>query len=376
MKPTHLLGRVCLASLMLLYPAVVGAFGSPPGEPAKVKIGLLVPGKNSLAARQGAELAVILANEKGGFNGRPFELLTRSMEGPWGTGSKQAVDLIFNFQVCAILGSHDGRNGHLVEQVSAKTRVVFLSAWAGDPTLSEAFVPWYFSCIPNDLQQAAAIIHEVYDLRKMNRVALVTDEDYDAQSASAAFLKKLGQAGKPKPLLFSYPAAGKDQQSLPGRISQSGAQAILLFCAPGNSRLIMGELRKAQLQLPVFGSLLLLNEDILSGQDFGNFDGRAYFPTGEWDRVKFEAFSRAYRNRYKKEPGAMAAYAFDGMSMLIEAMRKTGLEEPEMQKTLSTMQFEGVTGNIHFDDKGNRTGYFSLKVVSGGIPLMMGLAKK
>ena len=46
------------------------------------------------------------------------------------------------------MGSHDGRNAHLVEQVATKSQVVFLSAWASDPTLSQAFVPWFFSCVP------------------------------------------------------------------------------------------------------------------------------------------------------------------------------------------------------------------------------------
>src|SRR5450756_1253186 len=105
----------------------------------------LIPDNNSIAAKHGAEMAISKANEDGGFDGKPFQLVIRSMEGPWGTGSKQAVDLIFEENVCAIMGSPDGRNGHLVEQVTTKARIVFLSTWASDPTLAQAFVPWYFT---------------------------------------------------------------------------------------------------------------------------------------------------------------------------------------------------------------------------------------
>jgi branched-chain amino acid transport system substrate-binding protein len=140
------------------------------GEPGKsVKIGLLIPDNNSVAARQGAELAVRKANEDGGFQGRPFELVVRSMEGPWGTGSKQAVSLIFEEKVWALMGSHDGRNAHLVEQAATKAIVPFVSAWAGDPTLSQAFVPWFFNCVPNDSQQAETLIDEIYTKRKYTR---------------------------------------------------------------------------------------------------------------------------------------------------------------------------------------------------------------
>jgi ABC-type branched-subunit amino acid transport system substrate-binding protein len=102
------------------------SFQIPVKADTTVKIGLLIQDNNSLAARYGAELAIRKANETGGFRGKQFRLITRSMEGPWGTGSKQAVDLIDGENVCAILGSHDGRNAHLVEQVSAKERIVFL----------------------------------------------------------------------------------------------------------------------------------------------------------------------------------------------------------------------------------------------------------
>jgi len=62
----------------------------------------------------------------------------------------------------ALFGSHDSRNAHLVEQAATKSQVVFVSAWSGDPTLSQAFVPWFFNCVPNDYQQVASLIEEIY----------------------------------------------------------------------------------------------------------------------------------------------------------------------------------------------------------------------
>jgi len=77
-------------------------------------------------------MAIRKANEQGGYRNKPFQLVVRSMEGPWGTGSNQAVSLIFEDNVCALMSSGDGRNGHLIEQVAAKTRIVYLSSWASD----------------------------------------------------------------------------------------------------------------------------------------------------------------------------------------------------------------------------------------------------
>ena len=179
-----------------------------------VKIGLLINNNSTVAARNASEMAIEIANKEEGPDGLHFQLVVRSMEGPWGTGSKEAVNMVFTEKVWAIMGSHDGRNAHLVEQVIAKTGIVFLSAWATDPTLSQAFVPWYFSCEPNDIQQADALIEEIYDKRQMNKIATISDKSYDSSVALESFLKQLKKVGKPGPKQLFYDRSDKEFNDL------------------------------------------------------------------------------------------------------------------------------------------------------------------
>src|SRR5664279_567684 len=201
MRLTNLLTKVsCLTALLgLLVPNVL-AFQIPVNADSTIKIGLLIQDNNTLAARYGAEMAIHNDNQTGGLKGKKFQLLTRSMEGPWGTGSKQAVDLIDKENVCALMGSHDGRNAHLIEQVSAKERIVYLSSWASDPTLAQAFVPWYFSSAPTDIKQADALIEEIYNKRKLTKIAAVSGNDYDSKLSLENFVKQIKLAGKTDPL--------------------------------------------------------------------------------------------------------------------------------------------------------------------------------
>ena len=288
-----------------------------------IKIGLLIQNETSVAAKNGAELAIIKANSKGD-RGLKFELVVRSMEGPWGTGSNQAVTLIFDENVIAILGSHDGRNAHLVEQVAAKSRVVFLSAWSGDPTLAQAFVPWYFNCVPNDLQQADALIEEIYNKRKLSDIVLVSDKSYDSESQLNNFLKNVTKQGKAEPLHFLYDSTGTGINDLTEKITNQKTGCVILFLKPPASVKIIEQIKIKRINLPVFGSLELL-------------------------------------------PGADADYAFDGMNILIEAIRKGGTERENIQKALAEIKFEGVTGTIQFDDKGNRKGKPGFVEIKNGI---------
>jgi branched-chain amino acid transport system substrate-binding protein len=339
------------------------------GQDKSVKIGLLITDNKSVAARQGAETAIREANERGGLNGRPFRLVVRSMEGPWGTGSKEAVNLIFQEEVCAILGSHDGRNAHLVEQVTAKARVVFLSAWASDPTLSQAFVPWYFSCVPNDLQQADALIGEIFDKRKINRTAALSDNSYDSKLALNSFVKRTKIAGKTDPLQFFYDSSSQDFNDLTDQINKADVNCIILFGQPSASSKIIQQMRQRKMIQPVFGSLSLLNEKELSDQELKNYESVVLVSSGQWFTSQGLAFRQEYQKTYGNMPGAVAAYAYDGMNVIIEAIRNAGPDREEIQKSLTDIKHEGVTGLIQFDSKGNRIGVPGLMEIINGIPV-------
>ena len=367
---TELLFKIFLTIAIAAFPETdADASPFPFHQDKTVNIGLLIPDNKSIAAMQGAEIAIREANAEGGLNGTPFRLVTRSMEGPWGTGSKEAVNLVFEEHVWAILGSHDGRNAHLVEQVAAKTHVVFLSAWASDPTLSLAFIPWYFSCVPNDLQQSNALIEEIYNKRRFENIAVVNGDDYDSKLSSETFLKRTKLAGKPDPLRFSYGNSSQDLNALLDNINKTDVKCIVLFGQPSVSLRILRQIREKKMNQPVFGSLLLLNENELSHQELLEYDNVILIPSGLWPPSENSSFSREFQETYKRIPGVVASYAYDGMNLLIEAIRKAGAPDREkIQKSLQNIYYDGVTGLIRFDDKGNRIGNFKVTGIKNRLP--------
>lgn len=340
-----------------------------PGQP--IKIGLLINDKQSIAAREGAELAIRKANEKGGISGHPLQLVVRSMEGPWGTGSKQAVNLVFEEEVWALLGSHDGRNAHLVEQVSAKSHVVFLSAWASDPTLSKAFVPWFFNMVPNDLQQASALVDEIYVRQKMRTVAVVYDEDYNTRLSRDSFLKKTVEAGLPEPLQISASEAGQDANGMQIKLSQTGVKALVVFCQPATALRIIRSIRQFNPDLPIYGPLLLLDENAVPDRAWESLEPFRVVSSPEWSVSRQQDFCQAYRQTWGNVPGAVAAYAFDAASLLVEAIRHSWPDRQKLQRAMLELRYNGVTGPVRFDEKGNRTGRCALMNVRSGCRVAM-----
>jgi branched-chain amino acid transport system substrate-binding protein len=341
-------------------------------QDSTIKIGLLIQNNNSFAARQGAELAILKANETDGYKRKKFQLVVRSMEGPWGTGSKQAVDLIFDEKVAVLMGSHDGRNAHLVEQVSTKARIIFLSCWAGDLTLSQAFVPWFFSCIPNDLRQADALFEEVYNKRNLNNIAAISDNGYDSKLTMESFVKKAEAKGKHISLQLHYDIQNKDFNDLIIKINKADITGIILFGQPSASLNIIKKLEQKKMTQTVFGSLSLLDEDEMPDHNLSVYKNIVLIYPRNLSGSKGLAFREEYLRKYGKLPGVVAAYSFDGMNILIEAIRKSGLDRENIQKTIAKMRYAGVTGLIQFDEKGKRIGTPGIMEIKNGVQVIPG----
>lgn len=334
-----------------LWPVIVAiSLGARHAEP--VRLGLLVPGGDlGLAARRGAAMAVEAANRDGGFRGRPFELVVRSVEGPWGSGSSEITALVFEESVWAILGPLHGRSAHLAEQVVAKGHVALVSPWASDPTLTQANVPWFFRCVPDDRQQAAALVHEILVVQHLDRVMAVVADSYDARVAADAFA---AEAGPSKLVRRPLPETVEDLDSLLTRLEDEEIQGIVLFGQGSATGEFMLTFRARRLPQRLFATLS--SADLaLRGSKRSDLEELVVVAPGHWVTAEGRAFERAFRTAYDHAPAAVSAYAYDGLMVIVEAVRRAGLDRQRIRDALADIDYgRGVTGRVRFDDRGNR----------------------
>jgi branched-chain amino acid transport system substrate-binding protein len=329
------------------------------GKAANIKIGLLIQDARSLDAIQGAELAIKMANDKGGYKGSKFQLIIRTMEGPWGTGSKEAVDLIFNEKVYGLIGSHDGRNAHLVEQVCAKSHVNFISAKASDPTLSQAFVPWFFNCVPNDLQQSALLIKEVYHKSGFKSTAVVCDNSYDANTFIKNLLKKIKAEGLKEPMQYLNNVSN-ELRNVIDQVQKANPECIILAGQPDFSKEFLDLTKMRKIKQPVYSNLFSIDEKILSWQKGTMFLLSSGYPLNKGE------FCSEFEKNMGEKPTEAAAYAFDATTVLIDAICKASGDREMIRTNIANVNFEGASGTIGFDEKGNRIKNGTiLKIVEG-----------
>ena len=314
-----------------------------------IKIGLLVQDKQSFAARKGAELAIREANLKRTTGGKYYLLEVRDMEGPWGTGAKVAVDLVFNEHVLAVIGAVDGRNSHLAEQVSAKTTVPYISALSGDPTLGQAFIPWFFSCVPNDNQTVGLITDEIKK-NEIRGLTVFSDIGYDSKMTASVLQKKYKTEFKRDADMHYYTNAASELPAFSEKIPKNNC---IVFLGTTEDLLPLVEsVNNSSGSYVIIAPYIIMSEQ--SPPDTKELRNVVVLNPGPFLYDRTDYFTSNYLKTYGRMPGPLSAFAWDAVNIIIESQMQSGTERSSFYKSIAKIRHSGATGEISFDQYGNR----------------------
>ncbi len=348
-----------------------------------VRIGILLPDRSDQQILQTARMAVDRFNSVE-HSRHHFELVPRTTEGPWGAGSKESVALVYEDSVAVIVGSLDGRNAHLAEQVSAKSHLVYLETRATDPTLSQAFVPWFMRCVPGDDQQSETILERITE-EGTGRIAILSVADYDTRYSVRSLVKTAAQRKAGSPLIIDLDPEKPDFQPVAEELgSHRISHLILPFWHPSMPAGLT-EIRNLIPDLKIYGNLaftLGMEADGyldraagLPGREMEGLEGVAMVCSGARFSSAGRAFREQFRTRFGSDPGSLCSYMHDAIGLVIEAVVRQGATRDSMKDILAGIHYTGgMTGPISFDEWGNRQQEVPMMTIRSGTPELTGNA--
>jgi len=344
----------------------------------EIRLGLLVPLAGPRQAegeelRRAAEMAIEEENAASLPGGRRLALVTRDESGPWGQASAQIVHMVFDDQAVALITSSDGGAAHLAEQVANKIGVPILTL-ASDSTTTEINLPWIFRLGPADAVQARTFARDIYQARKLERVALLTQDDHDSRVGGDEFEKAARAMNAPAPMRIMIESDARSidllVRSAEGekpRTSQAGprnvlsdAQAVVIWSDAATANLLVPRLENVLPSAPIYLCRKAAQDDstALSHPRCRTCAGDA---AGIWtteasdaQSSPHEAFVQRYRQRFGAEPGIGAAEAYDAVHIVAASLRQSGPNRARLRDALAEVSaFAGVSGVISFDHAGN-----------------------
>jgi len=317
-------------------------------ESDQIRIGLLLTEdpENSRLMREAVDvvaLAAEIVNEAGGIRQKPVKIIAKSVDGNWGAGSKQAVSLIYEHQTTALLGFVDGRSAHLIEQVCTKAEIPFISTLSPDPSLSRINIPWFFSTLPHADQQSAVLAEALYSNIDGRNILVVTSDDYDQEFISHSFVDIATDDYREKPAIFRYSAGKNDFSGITSTLSKPNADAIVFFGASNELDSLTEQLRLADVDVPVYTPIMDLNTEISTHYSSPIYTLRSRSPIHQ----DTEAFKARFLERHGYMPGIQTTYLYDGLKLLLRAIRVNGEASDHIRGTLSS-----ISEPASFDSEG------------------------
>jgi ABC-type branched-subunit amino acid transport system substrate-binding protein len=168
-----------------------------------------------------------------------------------------------------------------------------------------------------------------------------------------------------------HPASGQfkcsssnDFKRLVSVMREKNPRAVVVYCEPELSLELIRFLRAEGLLMPVYSDLNILHERNFSGLVSDRIEDLYFVGSGAWMTDRDSDFVQEFHREFGHYPGAMAAYAFDAIQILFEAIEKSGSDPEMVKQNLSKTSYMGKTGSIEFDRLGNRKSTSTPGVVS------------
>ncbi|MGD8328823.1 MAG: ABC transporter substrate-binding protein, partial [Acidobacteriota bacterium] len=199
---------------------------------ATVKIGLLAPLQGTSrdvegrSLQRGVELALQGANRAGGYDGTPFELVSRNDQLLWGSSSNTLVDLAYAEQVWAVIGSLDSTSTHVALRAALKAELFIVNVGSTDPTVTETGIPWITRCTPDDRQTGYRIANLVFEELDLSRVAVLRSSDRYGRLGVAEFSDAAVRLRRPLPMEIQFEPGDDDFESELRRVEAAKVEAV------------------------------------------------------------------------------------------------------------------------------------------------------
>jgi ABC-type branched-subunit amino acid transport system substrate-binding protein len=166
-------------------------------------------------------------------------------------------------------------------------------------------------------------------------------------------------------------------------IKKISPDAILIWGNAKESALILKQIRELDMQQPIYGSDRIISDEFLGiAAEYaeGIVTTSQYNPNA--DNTGLKEFQKNYSTRFGLQPDVFAAHAYDGMNMIIKAIRNAGLNRVLIRDVLTDLKtfqnYDGITGTIVLDGSWNDIGDIWMAEVKNGkfkysIPPAMGV---
>jgi branched-chain amino acid transport system substrate-binding protein len=311
--------------------------------------------------RRGAELAVAEINAKGGVNGRPLRLRIADDSGREEAAVRVAEELYGDAEVVAVVGHLTSGTTIAAARVygGGVNAVPVISPSASSPDLS-GISPYFFRVCPSDLSHGPQLARFAWQSLGARRAGIVYLNNVYGRGIRKTFAGEFTRMGGVVVEADPYVPTTPSLEPYLARMRRAGIDVLLLAAERPGAELALRQMQWFGFRWPVIGGDALTGIEAAGSLAEGLRISSAYLPDrpDEANRDFVAAYARAYEGQ---RPDHRGAGAYDIVRLLARAIGAAGPGRRPIREYLvkvgrATPAFEGVTGTIAFDERGDVAG--------------------
>ena len=340
-----------------------------------IKIGVFEPLTGANGAGGNDELEGIkLANKLyPTILGKKVELVVVDNKSDKVEAANAAMVLAQKEKVNAVLGSWGSSLSMAGGPIFAEAKIPAVAVSATNPNVTKGNEHYFRVCFLDPFQGTVGATY-AFNTLKAKKVAIIREVSNDYSVGLAKFFvdqfTKLTGDAQAVVATADYNTGDQDFTAQLTNIKKANPDVIF---APGNyteSALIIKQARQLGMKTPFVGgdtwdmdAFLIVGGEAVEGAVFSTF-----FANDVPINKTSEAFLKAYRDEYKKEPPATAALGFDAYRVVLDAITRANSAEPQKIRDAlaQTKGFEGAAGDITINADRDADKPAVFKQVKGG----------
>jgi len=374
MKAMRILGILLVISM--LFSIVAGCTKTPATtEEGPLKIAMLAAMSGDVktfgeGTKRGMEMAVAEWNARGGVLGRQIEIVIGDTKCDAQEATNVANKVITQDKVHYIVGAVCSSASIPISEIANAAHVVQISPPSTNPqvTINEdgSNKEYIFrACFLDPFQGEVDASFAMTELgAKSSAVLYDVGNDY-VKGLAEYYKKSFEELGGEVPVFEAYVKEDTDFAALLTKVAEADVDVLFLPDYYNKVNVIAKQAKDKGITAIMLGADGWDSPDL----DLAAVDG-AYFSNhySVYDpRPIVQDFTAAFEAEYDMAPDFTAVLAYDATNVLLQAIEKAGADDPaKVKDALAAIQFEGVAGEIRFNEVGDPIKKAAISHITGG----------
>ncbi len=363
--------------LLLILSAVLLAMPLLMGQAyAQVRIGVMAPLTGSWASegqamKQIVDLLADELNNTGGVLGKKVEIVAEDDGGDPRTAALAAQRLSTR-GIVAVIGTYGSSITEASQNIYDENKIVQVATGSTAVRLSEKGLRYFFRTSPRDDEQGFVAANTLKDMG-FKKVAILHDNTTYAKGLADEARTLLKDEDVEIVFFDALTPGERDYSAILSQLRARNPEVVLFTGYFPEAGLLLRQKKAMGWDVPFIGGDANNNPDLVNIAGKEAAEGFMFLSPPvpqDLDSPEAESFMAAYRAKYQDDPASVwAVLAGDAFNVIIAAIEGSGSTDPDkIADFLRTglQDFQGLTGTIAFDDKGDRIGeLYRVYVVDG-----------